>query len=367
MRSDSLSPFAAAPQRTPVEFDPVTGGLRIGPHERRVDDPSQPEQVYGAYLSLLYAVRNARPGQRLALRAADLEALLLIVGDDPDTIESRLVGLMGCTPEEASTLARLLLRQRKTTAALGIAGLTLAGIGVGQLPGGGSEPVPVTQSVEQSQPVSQPLPVSGDVQLPAEQPVPAPVAAPVVVPVEVGPVAADRSPSAPRPAVGSTVVVAAEAPAPAPAPVTRPAEPVLAAPPAPPVEQPAAAPAPAPEPAPAVADADRYVMPLNEQPVWDAPPPPVDEPLSDIGEAISVVAEPVTPISGVTESGRDLPAEPGSEPPADAGEAVLPQVAPVVTEPEAEPEPAAPVEQISGVTDSTHDGAAAPAVEQPAP
>jgi hypothetical protein len=89
-------PFGAPFQRTPVEFDPATARLRIGPHERRVD-PAKPGSVYAGYLSLLYAVRGSKPGTQLPLRAADLEALLLIVGDDPDTIEQRLVGLMGCS------------------------------------------------------------------------------------------------------------------------------------------------------------------------------------------------------------------------------------------------------------------------------
>jgi hypothetical protein len=88
-------------QRTPVVFDPESKRLRIDEHVRRVDDPSQPNQVYGAYLALLYAVRGAKPGEQLPLRTADLEALLLLVGDDPETIEKRLIALMGCTADEA--------------------------------------------------------------------------------------------------------------------------------------------------------------------------------------------------------------------------------------------------------------------------
>jgi hypothetical protein len=80
---DQPRPFGVAPQRTPVQFDPTTGGLRIGPHERRIEDPTVPSQVYSAYLSLLHAVRGTKPGTKLPLRSADLEALLLIVGDDP--------------------------------------------------------------------------------------------------------------------------------------------------------------------------------------------------------------------------------------------------------------------------------------------
>lgn len=78
--------------------------------------------MYGAYLSLLYAVRGATPGEQLPLRYADLEALLLIVGDDPKTIEQGLIALMGCTPEAASALRAVLLRHRRLAATPGGAG-----------------------------------------------------------------------------------------------------------------------------------------------------------------------------------------------------------------------------------------------------
>ena len=139
-------------QRTPVEFDPESNGLRIGPYERRIADPSDADQVFGAYISLLYAVRGAQPGEQLKLRAADLEALLLIVGDDPETIEQRLIALMGCSVQEARVLGGALLRHRRLTATLGIAGaLALGGSIAGDdLFGGSSSDAPraaVVQSV----------------------------------------------------------------------------------------------------------------------------------------------------------------------------------------------------------------------------
>src|SRR5688572_11180310 len=188
---------AGAP-RTPVVYDSTAGALRIGPYERRVEDPDSPDEVYGAYLSLLYAVRAARPGERLALRSADLEALLLLVGDDPATIESRLVELMGCTPEEAGLLARVLLRHRRMTATLGVAaGLSLAGVGLAsQLPD--DEPVRTPQPIASAPapqavtvgPVAPPVVPSAPVVRPSE---PTPVAATSVVvapPVAAAPVVA---------------------------------------------------------------------------------------------------------------------------------------------------------------------------------
>jgi hypothetical protein len=124
---DPQQPSVAPQQRTPVVFDPESKRLRIDEHVRRVDDPSQPNQVYGAYLALLYAVRGAKPGEQLPLRTADLEALLLLVGDDPETIEKRLIALMGCTADEAEVLGGILLRHRRKTAALGVAASLLFG------------------------------------------------------------------------------------------------------------------------------------------------------------------------------------------------------------------------------------------------
>jgi hypothetical protein len=126
-RPDPQRPFGTPQQRMPVAFDPESKGLRIGEQVRRVEDPSQPNQVYGAYLALLYAVRGAKPGEQLKFRTADLEALLLLVGDDPETIAKRLIALMGCTADEAEVLGGILLRHRRKAAALGVAASLLFG------------------------------------------------------------------------------------------------------------------------------------------------------------------------------------------------------------------------------------------------
>lgn len=140
--------------RRPVEFDVATGSLVIdGVLQRRVRGGSD-DQVYAAYLSLLYSVRGARRGQELSLRASDVEALLAVVGDDPDTIEQRLVELMACTGEEAALLRRVLVRHRLLASAVGAAaGLSLVAlVAVGgpssassSSGGGGSSSVTVTE------------------------------------------------------------------------------------------------------------------------------------------------------------------------------------------------------------------------------
>lgn len=119
---------ASAP-RSIVELDVATGTVRMGEAEQRVRDLSDPEQLYPAYLSLLYAVRGARRGEEIPLRSADIEALLQVIGDDPEYIERKLVELMGCTAEEASLLRRVLLRHRALTAGVGVAaGLSLVAL-----------------------------------------------------------------------------------------------------------------------------------------------------------------------------------------------------------------------------------------------
>ena len=295
-------PAFGAP-RTPVVFDSVAGALRIGPYERRVDDPDSPDEVYGAYLSLLYAVRSARPGERLALRSADLEALLLLVGDDPATIESRLVALMGCTPEEAGRLAGILLRHRRLTATLGIAaGLSLAGVGLAsQLPD--DEPTRAPQAI-----ASAPAPQAAVVGPVAPAPA---AAAPAAAPTDPAPVAPTSVVVAPPVFVGP--VVEAPAPAPAPvAPVAAPAAPVVG----PPVAEPVAEPVLPQEPA------DPLALPSFPEPVMDAPPPVEPEPDSAVGPpAIVVIGDgTVIEIGGVVQDGLpvvvdETPAEPPAGPP----------------------------------------------------
>lgn len=98
--------------RGPVAFDRATGRLAIEGRERHVAEPADAEDVYTAYLALLYAVRRAGPGQRVALRADDIDVLVSVVGEDADRIEQRLVALMGSTAQEASLVGRAVLRER---------------------------------------------------------------------------------------------------------------------------------------------------------------------------------------------------------------------------------------------------------------
>lgn len=126
------------PARRPVEVD--AGRITVAGRSRRLRDAADDREVYAAYLFLLYAVRGAEPGQRVPLRSSDVELLMQVVGDDADTIEQRLVQLMGCTPEEATRLGGVLLRHRALTAAAGAAA-ALSWVAVAAPAG----PVPATE------------------------------------------------------------------------------------------------------------------------------------------------------------------------------------------------------------------------------
>lgn len=128
------------PARRPVEVDAAAGRITVDGRERRLRDAADEREVYAAYLFLLYAVRGAAPGQRIPLRSSDVELLMQVVGDDAETIERRLVQLMGCTPDEATRLGGVLLRHRALTAAVGAAA-ALSWVAV-VAPGAASDAVP---------------------------------------------------------------------------------------------------------------------------------------------------------------------------------------------------------------------------------
>jgi transcriptional regulator with XRE-family HTH domain len=97
------------PARRPVEVDVATGQMRIDAAEQRVRDLTDDHQVYATYLFLLCTARGAQPGERIRLRASDVELLTSVLGSDPVTVEERLVNLMGCSAEEAALLSGVLL------------------------------------------------------------------------------------------------------------------------------------------------------------------------------------------------------------------------------------------------------------------
>ena len=277
----------STPQRTPVLLDPVTGRLRMGDAERRVDDPADREQVYGAYLSLLYAVRGTRRGNQLPLRTADLDALLAIVGDDPDRIEQRLVELMGCSAEEASLLRRVLLRHRALTASVGVA----AGISAFALAGPSAAGSVLTPAPEPAYSV----PAETVEQPPLDTYATTDDGRHVAPPEDWEPLPDDPSPAeAEEPAAP---VRAAAVPPAAAQTTTGPATPVRTAP----AEAVTPAPPPVSDPVPADPTVRTEAEPADADVVVGEPTAPIDRPGSWIAEPTGrehevVLGEPMAPI-----------------------------------------------------------------------
>jgi transcriptional regulator with XRE-family HTH domain len=106
------------PSRRAVEVDTAAGRLTVDGRTYRLREGADEREVYAAYLFLLYAVRGATPGERLQLRSSDVDLLVEAMGEDAETIEARLVQLMGCTEDEATLLGGELLRHRAGSAAV---------------------------------------------------------------------------------------------------------------------------------------------------------------------------------------------------------------------------------------------------------
>jgi transcriptional regulator with XRE-family HTH domain len=139
----------------PVSLEP--GRLHVGSASAPLgsDDPPS-DEVLRSYLGLLYELRDAKPGSELPLRDRDLDALAAALGDDPETIEVRLVELMDVTREEAAAMRATLFRRRLLLPAAGfVLGAGLFAGGAQLLSADGSShrdaSTPVTVPVDGSQ------------------------------------------------------------------------------------------------------------------------------------------------------------------------------------------------------------------------
>ncbi len=82
------------------------------------------------FVYLVRRLRRAKAGEPLPLRAADVAALASALDADPETIELRIMDVLGCSPEEASSLHRELLRRRIVLPVAGLAASVVAIAGV---------------------------------------------------------------------------------------------------------------------------------------------------------------------------------------------------------------------------------------------
>jgi transcriptional regulator with XRE-family HTH domain len=97
------------PDRTPLRIGSGLSSLAMGDSIRRLREPGEPEGLLREYLSMVYELRNLPPGSRIPLRESDLALLADALGGTPDTIEDRLVELIGASREEAARLRAMIL------------------------------------------------------------------------------------------------------------------------------------------------------------------------------------------------------------------------------------------------------------------
>src|ERR1700686_2175513 len=87
------------PRRKPLHVSPDLSTISTGDTIRHLRGPAEPEGVLREYLAMIYELRNLPPGSPVPLRQPDLTALADALGGTPDTIEHRLVALIGASPE----------------------------------------------------------------------------------------------------------------------------------------------------------------------------------------------------------------------------------------------------------------------------
>jgi hypothetical protein len=112
------------PQRQSVRVD--ANRVFVGA-EVRIAASTARDDVLASYVDVLAAVRGAKAGAPLELRADDLEALAYALGRDGDEIEARIADLLQCTRAEAASVHAELRRRLLVPAAsfaVGAAALT---------------------------------------------------------------------------------------------------------------------------------------------------------------------------------------------------------------------------------------------------
>jgi hypothetical protein len=132
---------ALVPVREPVSVD--LGRIAVG-SKITVLASTAHDDVLAAYVELLRAVREAKPGTAVALRTSDLEVLATTIGTEVDDVEARIVELLCCTRTEARTLHDELRRRRLLVPVAGLAlgAAAITGV-VASAPGHAPEPAAV--------------------------------------------------------------------------------------------------------------------------------------------------------------------------------------------------------------------------------
>lgn len=115
--------------RAPIQLDEQR--LIVGDDELASDDP---DDLLQQYVGIVARLRNSQPGEPIGLRADDLVALSVAIGQDTAHIEARIVALLGCTRSEARSLHSEMLRRKLVLPVAGlVAGVAMvAGAGMAQ-------------------------------------------------------------------------------------------------------------------------------------------------------------------------------------------------------------------------------------------
>ncbi|HEY5165550.1 MAG TPA: helix-turn-helix domain-containing protein, partial [Acidimicrobiia bacterium] len=97
------------PRREPLRVSPDLSTISTGDTIRHLRGPAEPDGLLREYLAMIYELRNLPLGSPVPLRQPDLTALADALGGTPDSIEHRLIEIIGASPEEAARIRAMIL------------------------------------------------------------------------------------------------------------------------------------------------------------------------------------------------------------------------------------------------------------------
>ena len=144
----AVDPAELVPGRTDLVVDLDQHRLATAGHTQPLAGTAPTaDEVLASYLSLVYTLRQARPGSRVPLRQSDLDVLARALALATPDVESRLVGLMA-TPSELVRERFRFLRTRMLLPAAGVlVAVTVAGAIVVSSRSGDATPPTTTTAV----------------------------------------------------------------------------------------------------------------------------------------------------------------------------------------------------------------------------
>jgi transcriptional regulator with XRE-family HTH domain len=127
--------------RAPIELDERR--IVVGTESRALESDDA-DELLGQYVEIVSRLRQAPPGEPIALRADDLVALSNALGQDSAHVEARIVDMLGCTPYEAHSLHSEMLRRKLVLPLAGlVAGIAMvSGAGMASASAGAQAPAP---------------------------------------------------------------------------------------------------------------------------------------------------------------------------------------------------------------------------------